>query len=220
MKLYSTLILSLALFISSCSNGENKTEANTDTSSTSTDQVELIIPDGKYSLIKIQPTIKWEATKLNGSSHDGTISATQGKIKVEGGVTSGMMTLDMNSFTCTDLDGEDRENFDSHLKSEDFLDVAQYPKADIKITGLKQMDGKHSASIKLFLHGGIVDYETPVKVKEVELEDGGKGYMIAGVLMVDRTKHKIIYGSGSFFDNLGDRAINDEVKISFSFTAI
>ena len=76
------------------------------------------------------------------------------------------------------------------------------------------------ASIKLRLHGGTVSYTTPLKIKEVEFENGYKGYQIAGVLIVDRTKHKIIYGSGSFFDNLGDRAIKDEVSISFSFTAV
>lgn len=220
MKFYSTLIIAIAFALASCSNGDS----NADTSSEvaiSQSQIELIIPDGLYSLVKEEPSIIWAAKKLNGSGHSGTISASNGKMKVEGGeITSGMLTLDMNTFTCTDLEGEDKEGFDSHLKSEDFLDVEKYPNADVKIDGLKTINGELVASIKLRLHGGTVSYTTPLKIKEVEFENGHKGYQIAGVLIVDRTKHKIIYGSGSFFDNLGDRAIKDEVSISFSFTAV
>ncbi|WP_371815963.1 YceI family protein [Flavobacterium sp. CS20] len=32
-------------------------------------------------------------------------------------------------------------------------------------------------------------------------------------LVIDRTKYGIKYGSGSFFDNLGDRTIYDEFKL-------
>jgi hypothetical protein len=31
---------------------------------------------------------------------------------------------------------------------------------------------------------------------------------------VDRTKYDIKYGSGSFFDNLGDKAISDEFELA------
>ncbi len=32
--------------------------------------------------------------------------------------------------------------------------------------------------------------------------------------MVDRTKYDIKYGSGSFFGNLGDKAISDEFELA------
>ena len=31
-----------------------------------------------------------------------------------------MLSLDMNTFTCTDLEGEDKQNFNEHLKSDAF----------------------------------------------------------------------------------------------------
>jgi hypothetical protein len=37
---------------------------------------------------------------------------------------------------------------------------------------------------------------------------------------VDRTKFGIKYGSGSFFDNLGDRTIYDDFTIEFSLIAV
>ena len=59
-----------------------------------------------------------------------------------------------------------------------------------------------------------------ITITPTELEDGSMTYVISGDLEIDRTKHKMIYGSGSFFDDLGDRAINDEVNIRFTFTAV
>jgi hypothetical protein len=32
-------------------------------------------------------------------------------------------------------------------------------------------------------------------------------------IVVDRTKYNVRYGSGSFFDNLGDKTIYDEFKL-------
>ena len=70
------------------------------------------------------------------------------------------------------------------------------------------------------MHGHDVQYETAITITHTELEDGSMTYVISGDLEIDRTKHKMIYGSGSFFDDLGDRAINDEVYIRFTFTAV
>ena len=70
------------------------------------------------------------------------------------------------------------------------------------------------------MHGHDVQYETDITINPTELADGSITYMISGDLEIDRTKHKIIYGSGSFFDNLGDDIINDEIYIRFTFTAV
>ena len=40
-----------------------------------------------------------------------------------------------------------------------------------------------------------------------------------GEVEIDRTKFGIKYGSGSFFDDLGDRAIYDNFKIKFKIAA-
>ena len=38
-------------------------------------------------------------------------------------------------------------------------------------------------------------------------------------VVVDRAKYDVRYGSTSFFDNLGDKAIVDEFTVSFDLTA-
>ena len=222
MRLFNTLIVVLLVGLASCSSeGENKVQEGKTATTTQVQGDYMNIPDGMYSLTKENAVIVWTAKKLNGSGHEGTMSTSNGKIKIEGGVlTSGMITIDMNSFTCTDLEGEDKEGFDSHLKSEDFLDVEKFPVADVKIIGVKKRGDELISSIKLYLHGGTVEYEAPIKTKEVVLEGGVTAYEISGEFFLDRTKHKIIYGSGSFIKGLGDKAINDDVNLKFTFTAI
>jgi len=217
--LYSFIAV-LCIALASCST-EGESSSNVVIENNSQEEASMIIPDGMYMLTKVESVIIWTAKKLNGSGHTGTISTTNGKMKVvDGELKGGMMTIDMNTFTCTDLEGKDKEGFDSHLKSEDFLDVEKFPTSDIKIISVSQQENKLISKIKLHMHGSTVEYETPIAIKAKDLENGTVAYEISGELEIDRTKHKINYGSGSFFDNLGDRAINDNVHIKFVFTVV
>ena len=220
MKYLNSLIAVLFIALSSCST-EGESSSNVLVENNSQEVASMIIPDGMYMLTKVESVIIWTAKKINGSGHTGTISTTNGKMKVmDGEIKGGIMTIDMNTFTCTDLEGEDKEGFESHLKSEDFLDVEKFPTSDIKIISVSKQEDILISQIKLQMHGSTVEYETPILIKEKNLEDGTIAYEISGELEIDRTKHKINYGSGSFFDNLGDRAINDNVHIKFVFTAV
>ena len=222
MRLLNILKVAILFALVSCSNeGESKVQEGDSAPKTQVKGADLNIPDGTYSLTKENSVIVWTAKKINGSGHEGTMSTLNGKMKIEGGVlVSGMMTIDMNTFTCTDLEGEDRENFDSHLKSDDFLDVEKYPVAHVKINGVKERGDEIIASIKLQLHGGTEIYEAPITTKEIQLESGETAYEISGEFFLDRTNHKIIYYSGSFFKDLGDGAIKDEVHLKFTFIAV
>ena len=222
MRFLNILTVAILFALASCSNeGESKVQKGDSATKTQAKGANLNIPNGTYSLTKGNSVIVWSAEKINGSRHVGTMTPSIGKIKIEEGIlTSGMMTINMDSFTCTDLEGESRENFDEHLKSEDFLDVEKYPVADVKIIGVKDRGDELIAAIKLQLHGGTEIYEAPITTKKIQLEGGGTAYEISGEFFLDRTNHKIIYGSGSFFDDLGDRAIKDEVLLTFTFVAV
>ena len=227
MKL-SHLIFGFVVLICTSCNSESSNE-NSDTTSTneakakvSTTLGELGIPDGKYSLTKDKPSINWTAKKISGSGHSGIIPATKGKFKVEAGIiTKGLVTFNMNGFEATDIDGDSKENFDSHLKNEDFFDVDKFPEATLTFNSSSiNKEGTKTLSCTLDMHGIAVDYDIPFKLKEQKLPEGGMGYNISGEFFMDRTKHELTYGSGSFFDNLGDKAINDDVLISFAFLAL
>ena len=221
MRFLNTFFTILIIGLASCSNeGEGTNNEVKSKEKYNYVTTELSIPDGMYSLTKVEPIVTWVAKKITGSGHNGTINATIGKMKVENGNISGAVELDMNSFTCTDLEGEDKQHFDDHLKSDDFLDVEVYPTSEVSILGVKDENGNLKASISLRMHGHAVQYETTITITPNELEDGSMTYLISGDLEIDRTKHKMIYKSGSFFGDLGDGVINDEVYIRFTFTAV
>lgn len=50
--------------------------------------------------------------------------------------------------------------------------------------------------------------------KPVSFNMAVKGDTASTKFMVDRTKYDIKYGSGSIFDNLGDKAISDEFELT------
>ena len=43
----------------------------------------------------------------------------------------------------------------------------------------------------------------------------GDSFHVSGTIVIDRTQFDIKYGSGSFFDNLGDRTINNDFELKF-----
>lgn len=183
--------------------------------------VEFNLPDGLYALNKIAPSIKWTAKKVGGSGHSGTINIENGKFKVEeGSLTSGIINFDMSSFAVTDIEDEEKAaNFTSHLLSEDFFDIENFPSTSMAISSIVKGDGVLQATTSLNLHGTAVDYKVPVTITKV-VNEGIESYEISGKFFVNRTLHGITYGSGSFFDDLGDRAIKDEVLLQFTFTAV
>ena len=227
MKFFNLLFIGLLLVASSCANEETSSNEDRNAESTKTEIEsaivgELGIPNGSYVLTREKHNITWEATKITGSSHSGIIKAGHGKFKVEdGSISRGIVSFDMNSFEVTDITGEDKANFDGHLKSDDFLNVEKFPTARLIMNGTsKDESGKMHLSCSFDFHGEVIEYLVPFTVERKKMTEGEFGYQINGKFMLDRTKHNIKYGSGSFFDNLGDRVINDEVKIGFEFTAL
>jgi len=226
MNFYNLLIAGLVLVVSSCSSEGISSNEDTNTEPTKTELQSTIvgdlgIPDGKYTLTKEKHTISWEATKITGSKHSGIIKAVNGKFKVEdGSISRGVLSFEMDSFEVTDLTGEDKADFDGHLKSEDFLDIEKYPVARLDMNGsFIDNNGEMNLSCSFDFHGVVVDYIVPFTVEQIKMK-GRFGYQINGKFMIDRTKHNITYGSGSVFEDLGDRVINDDVKIGFNFTAL
>jgi len=153
-----------------------------------------------------QSTIKWKGSKITGSFHHGLISPKPSTLTVEAGkVVSGSVVIDMSSMTVTDIEGERAQKFLRHMMNEDFFEVGKYPTASLDIK--EEKDGKMVGD--LTIKGVTKPFSFPFTMKD------GK---YVGKTTFDRTQFGVIYKSGNFFEDLGDKVINDEVEIEFEIT--
>lgn len=153
-------------------------------------------------------SIAWVGKKVTGQ-HNGTINFSEGTIIVNGkSIRGGSFVVDMTSINTTDLEaGKGKEKLDGHLKADDFFGTDKYPTAKLEIKLISDNgDGTFNVTANLT----IKDITNPVSFV---LKSNGKSTATA-TLKVDRTKYGIKYGSGSFMDGLGDKAINDEFDLT------
>lgn len=153
-------------------------------------------------------TIAWVGKKVTGS-HNGTINFSDGNISVNGkSIRGGSFIVDMTSINTTDLEaGKGKEKLDGHLKADDFFGTDKYPTAKLEI---KLISDNHDGTFNVTANLTIKDITNPVSFV---LKSTSKNSATAS-LKVDRTKYGIKYGSGSFIEGLGDKAINDEFELT------
>ena len=147
-------------------------------------------------------TVTWKAYKVTGS-HTGTIALQSGALVFDGGQHSGgEFTVDMTTLTSTDLEGEWKDKLVGHLKSEDFFAVENHNTSTLVFTQVKAT-GKNSYQV-------TGDLTIKGITKPVTFDLSVYGSKATATMKVDRAQYDIRYGSGSFFDDLGDKTIYDE----------
>ena len=152
-------------------------------------------------------SISWLAKKVTGQ-HEGTVNLKEGNLIFKGKkVVGGNFTVDMTSMTTTDLKaGQGKEKLDGHLKSEDFFGTEKFPTSTLVFkTIAAKSDGVYSVTADLTIKG---------ITESVTFDLATTTNSASANVKINRTKFGIKYGSGSFFDNLGDRAIADEFDLT------
>lgn len=152
-------------------------------------------------------TINWTGKKVTGQ-HEGTINLKDGNLVFKGKkLVGGTFNVDMASLITTDLKaGQGKEKLEGHLKSDDFFGIEKFPTATlvIKKATLKS-DATYTVTGDLTIKG---------KTSPITFDLATTANTASANLKIDRTKYDIKYGSGSFFDNLGDKAINDNFDLN------
>lgn len=146
--------------------------------------------------------VEWTGKKIGGA-HNGEIKIKSAYLDLKNDeIVGGKIVMDMNSITNTDLEDEGyKQKLVGHLKSDDFFGVEKFPTALFEVTkSTKFKNGKASVTGKLTIKG---------KTEEITFDVSKKGVEYAALLEVDRSKFDVRYGSNSFFDNLGDKAIDN-----------
>lgn len=179
-------------------------------------------PENKsdYNLDNKASKIEWTGKKISGQ-HYGTVAIKEGTIKVkDGNITGGEVTIDMNSIENLDLSGEYKQKLEGHLKSPDFFNTEEYPEATFKIKKVVKIKDEnekgatHMVTGDLTIKGITNEIEVPsyIQFKDDKLVSYAD-------FSIDRTKWKVKYGSGEFYDDLGDKMIYDDINFKLKIAA-
>ncbi|MES2139247.1 MAG: YceI family protein [Bacteroidota bacterium] len=173
-----------------------------------------------YNVDTKATTSTWLAKKVTGQ-HDGKINVSKGSVTNDHNtITGGTIEFDMNSITCTDLtDKEWNDKLVGHLKSDDFFSTEKNPTAKFEITKVVAVatlkpENDFNVTGKLTIKGITNEITFPAKIKMDE-----KTMVVIAKILVNRTKFDIKYGSASFFESIGDKAINDEFELNVNLVA-
>jgi polyisoprenoid-binding protein YceI len=173
---------------------------------------------------KVQPqlsTLGWEGKAVT-HGHNGTMQFTGGDLTVRNNqVVGGTVTVDMKTMKATDItDAENHAKFVGHMSSDDFFGVEKNPTATFKITSVAPIAGAKADADNATITGDMTIKGVTQKVSfpaKVGVKNGVAA--ATGKATIDRTKFGLKYGSKSFFDSIGDKAINDEFMLTFNVIA-
>jgi len=144
-----------------------------------------------------------------GLVEKGTVPIRSCVLKVEDGIlVSGSLVVEMVGIVSTSQEGLARRELGKHLRSADFFDVGRFPEATFTMTSSKA-DGRGNLKVK-----GKMSIKGVVKETEALMNFLSVDPVVAGATMTfDRADFGVQFGCGSFFDNLGDDLISDQVQI-------
>jgi polyisoprenoid-binding protein YceI len=149
----------------------------------------IVLVDGNYILNTQKSKFNWVGKELSTKTHTGTLDLKNGEIQINAdGQIDGFINIDMTTINVTDLEGQWKSKLEGHLKSADFFGVDNHPKASIRFKG----NSKSILNNQIELSG-----ELAIKTK----------------IEFDRSKYNVRFRSGSFFDNLGDKLILDDINV-------
>lgn len=160
--------------------------------------------------------LNWKGFKPTGE-HFGTIKVKSGFFTISDKQVSGEFEIDMTSIVDLDMEADSKYNTKlvNHLKSEDFFFVEKFPIASFKISNSEVKGGKTLLIGDLIIKGITHEISFLVTVHQ----EGEKLQVKSETFKIDRSKWEIKYQSKSFFSDLGDKFIYDDIELSFEVIA-
>ena len=171
----------------------------------------------KFQVDTKNSSLLWTARKVTGS-HNGVVPIASGELVVDGkNIREGNFEIDLSGLTVTDVSNpESNAKLTGHLKSDDFFSTEKFPKATFVLTSATVKSGKeYLVKGKLTIKGITNEIEFPaVIIKEA------KKITATAKITIDRTKYDIRFRSKNFFENLGDKAIEDNFDLDLKLVAV
>jgi polyisoprenoid-binding protein YceI len=165
-------------------------------------------------------TVEWTGKKVTGQ-HNGKIKLMSSDLTMKNGmIDGGKILIDMNSITVEDLQGEWGDKLKGHLLSEDFFATDKFKTAEFEIRSVKPIANANEGAPNHMISGDLtikgithpIEFPALITVKD-------NAVAAIGEATIDRTKYDIRYGSASFFESLGDKAISNDFTIKFKLAA-
>ena len=120
----------------------------------------------------------------------------------------------MNTIKTTE--GEWKAKLDGHLMSPDFFSVAEYPTASFTFISNDKL-----------IKDSVIEFNGELTIKNIthplnftaEILETNLLLKAKSSITFDRSKYDIRYGSGSFFEDLGDNLILDDINFDVLLVA-
>lgn len=167
-------------------------------------QEEFIFADNaNYILDLDRSELKWSASKIVSNYHEGSVDIIRGNLMMESADLNGEFVIDLNTI----IDENSNPRLIDHLKGEDFFNVEMYPTSRFVITNLEKIGSDYLLTGELTIIGNTDELSFKTSFFQA---DGGVNAKAS--FEIDRTKWGLNYQSGSILEQLGEKAIKDEVK--------
>jgi polyisoprenoid-binding protein YceI len=151
--------------------------------------------------------IRWYGEEITGKQHYGDLKFSSGNIQIKNEVvTNGSFIVNMNSLTVEDLSGGGKKRLEGHLRSTAFFGVSDHPQASLSISSMVEIDGNSQILDGQLTIKGVTH---PINFSLTLTPENNA----SAILVFDRSKYDVRFRSGSFFDELGDKLILDEIKL-------
>ena len=199
------------IFYTGCDNSKSKSKVSIEKTES------IILPKGEYQIDKTKSVVRWIG-RTPVKFHDGTIDIQEGNFFVDdNGILNGNIIIDMESINCTDLSGGGKKSLEEHLMNDDFFSVNKFKTSKINI------------SSEMKPNNGLIDFKGSLEIKNISNPISFKSsinktpegkYTASSKLTFDRSMYNVKYKSKSFFDDLGDKFINDDIEIELEIITL
>ena len=222
LMILGALLLGTGLVVAGCGTQTNNMPQTNTPAPANQDQAAVegvkvtALTDGAYKIDATASRLGWHSKKmLVTDDRTGTVAIKDGSLEIKDGkLAGGAFTIDMSTIH-DNATNQSEAMVEKHLKSPDFFDAAKYPTAALKITSVVP-----GANNDYQVTGDLTIKATTKPVTFTATVTGTEtGLTAAAKFTIDRSQWDVRYGSGTFFQNLGDKIITNDIDYDVALVA-
>ena len=159
-------------------------------------------------------SIKWIGKEITTKEHFGALKFSKAQLEFNGdALTGGEFMVDMTTLDVQDLSGGGKQRLEGHLRSDDFFSVDKHQTSYLKINEVLPPElSRIEADNNSFEVSGELTIKGITQPIVFTLKPVSDQSYVAD-LTFDRSDYNVRFRSGSFFENLGDKLILDDIKL-------